>query len=65
LPSSSILEQALAGNKKAWKNFYNFAPSYRKQYVFWITSAKRKATREKRISETIKMSALNQKPGMN
>ena len=58
------LKRALATNKKAWDNFNNFAPSYKKLYIRWITDAKRKETREKRIKQTIIWSAQNKKPGM-
>lgn len=60
----SDLKKALATNKKVWENFHNFAPSYRKLYIRWITDAKRKETREKRIKQTVKWAAENKKPGM-
>ena len=62
LPSD--LKQALANNKKAWENFENFAPGYRRLYVGWIMAAKRSETREKRIKQTVKWAAENKKPGM-
>ena len=58
------LKKALSANKKALENFNNFAPSYRRLYIGWITAAKRKETREKRIKQTVKWSAENKKPGM-
>ncbi len=58
------LKRALAVNKNARKNFNKFAPSYQKQYIWWITSAKREETRAKRIEETVNRSAQNKKPGM-
>ena len=58
------LKKALSANKKALSNFNNFAPSYRRLYIGWITAAKRKETREKRIGQTVKWSAENKKPGM-
>lgn len=58
------LKKALAANKKALQNFTNFAPGYRRLYIGWITDAKRKETREKRIKQTVKWSAENKKPGM-
>ena len=61
---SPELEAALAENPRAKDNFYNFAPSYRKQYIWWITSAKRAETREKRIRETVDRAARNIKPGI-
>jgi len=49
------LQAALAKNKKARENFERFAPSHKKQYIFWITQAKREETRRRRIDETIKL----------
>ena len=58
------LKEALAVNKKAQQNFNNFAPSYRKQYIWWVTSAKRDETRQKRINEIVRLAEENKKPGM-
>lgn len=55
------IRHALAENETAWKNFNNFAYTYRKEYVEWVQSAKRPETREKRIKETVRLSALNKK----
>jgi uncharacterized protein YdeI (YjbR/CyaY-like superfamily) len=60
----SDLKKALSTNKKALENFKNFAPSYRRLYIGWISAAKRPETREKRIKQTVKWSAENKKPGM-
>jgi uncharacterized protein YdeI (YjbR/CyaY-like superfamily) len=43
------LRAALSGNKKAQAAFDNFSPSHQREYVEWITEAKREETREKRI----------------
>lgn len=58
------LKKALSVNKKVLQTFNDFAPSYRRLYIAWITAAKRKETREKRIKQTVKWSAENKKPGM-
>ncbi len=58
------LKKALDANKTAKKNFESFAPSYKKQYIWWITEAKRADTRARRIKETISRAEKNQKPGM-
>ncbi|UCB52967.1 MAG: YdeI/OmpD-associated family protein [Candidatus Zixiibacteriota bacterium] len=58
------LKKALLANKKALENFNNFAPGYRRLYIGWITAAKRKETREKRVKETVRRSAQGKKPGM-
>ena len=60
----SYLSEALRGNKKAWENFNDLAPSYRRQYVGWIATAKKEETRKKRIREALKLLARNEKLGM-
>ena len=47
------LTAALKKNKAAQKTFDNFPPSCRKEYVEWITEAKTKPTREKRLAQTL------------
>lgn len=59
------LEAALALNPAAKENFENFPPSSQKQYLWWLKSAKRTATREKRLREIVKRAAKNIKPGIN
>lgn len=55
------LMTAFNANKQAYKNYKNFATSYRKGYLYWLHSAKREATREKRISEIIQLCVANKK----
>jgi len=55
------LQQAFNVNKVAFKNYQAFSMSYRKGYLYWLHSGKRKATREKRIAEIIKLCDLNVK----
>ena len=59
------LEKALNKNKAALSNFKSFSPSYRKQFLFWVDSAKRPETREARIRQTVLMATANRKPGPN
>lgn len=47
------LTEALAHNEKARLNFESLAPSYRRQFIYWVAFAKREETRRKRIEETI------------
>lgn len=47
------LEEALAGNAAARATFEGFSYSHRKEYVEWITEAKREATRRKRLATTV------------
>jgi uncharacterized protein YdeI (YjbR/CyaY-like superfamily) len=55
---------ALAKNKKAKSNFENFPQFARKQFLYWINSAKRPETRKQRIQLLVKMAAANKKPRM-
>jgi uncharacterized protein YdeI (YjbR/CyaY-like superfamily) len=64
LPIPGYLEQGLRKNKKAWENFKNLAPSCRRDYVSWITSAKQEATRMGRLSEAVKLLEQNKKLGL-
>ncbi len=48
-------QKALAKNKKALATFENFAFTHRKEYVLWITGAKKQETRERRIAKAIEM----------
>jgi uncharacterized protein YdeI (YjbR/CyaY-like superfamily) len=44
---------ALKKNKTALAAFEDFSPSHRREYIEWITEAKRDETRQKRIATTI------------
>ena len=52
---------ALERNKKASKNFDRFAPSYRKRYFTWLTSARTPETRKRRIEEAVDLIARDVK----
>jgi uncharacterized protein YdeI (YjbR/CyaY-like superfamily) len=43
----------LRKNKKAAATFENFSPSHQREYVEWITEAKRAETRQQRLAQTI------------
>lgn len=58
------LEKALKKNARAWKNFQGLAPSYRRNYIGWIDSAKRQETRDKRLREAIGLLAAGEKLGL-
>lgn len=53
------LEKALGRNKKAKQHFDAFPPSAKKQILWWIESAKRDETRQRRVSETVRLAAQN------
>ncbi len=54
LPSPDYFGAALKKNTKAQKTFENFSPSHRREYIEWITEAKREETRKERLAKTIK-----------
>jgi uncharacterized protein YdeI (YjbR/CyaY-like superfamily) len=57
------LQKAFSRNKKAQSNFSAFSMSIRKQFHYWIESAKRPETRAARIQQTVLMADANKKPG--
>jgi uncharacterized protein YdeI (YjbR/CyaY-like superfamily) len=48
---------SLKKNKKALATFENFSPSHKREYVQWVTEAKREETRAKRLKTTIELLA--------
>ena len=57
-------EQALAENPEAAQFIESLAKTYRKQYIYWVASAKRPETREKRIAESIRLLSEGKKLGL-
>ena len=53
LPTPVDLAAAMKKNKKAATTFENFSPSHRREYIEWITEAKRPETRTKRLEQTV------------
>jgi uncharacterized protein YdeI (YjbR/CyaY-like superfamily) len=53
------LADALAGNEVAARHFQAFSNSSKKGILWWIKSAKRLATRRKRIAETVELAEHN------
>jgi len=58
------MKAALARSKKARENFSKLAKSYKRQYVGWITSAKKEETRNRRLAEALRLLEKNEKLGM-
>jgi len=54
----AALSQALRKNAKAAGTFRSLSPSHRKEYIEWITEAKRPETKEKRIATTVEWLAV-------
>ncbi len=55
------LRAALKKNGVAWRNFEKLAKSYQTQFLYWIMTAKRPETRQKRIMETVRKARQNKK----
>lgn len=53
LPVPADLAAALGRNKRARATFEAFPPSHRREYVEWVTEAKRDETRRRRLETTI------------
>ena len=58
------LKKELKNKTNAWQNFSNMAPSYKRQYIGWLNSAKKDETRQKRIKEITEKLEKNEKLGM-
>ena len=56
-----ILKKAFDQHPKAFENYQNFAPGYRKGYLSYLYNAKREATQQKRIAEIIGLCEQNKK----
>jgi len=59
-----FFEEALAANKKALENFNGLAPSYRRNMIGWVLSAKKEETRRKRLAEVIGVLERGEKLGL-
>ena len=53
------LQTAFNKQQTAYTNYKNFAPSYKKSYLYWLNQAKREETRLKRISKIIELCSKN------
>jgi uncharacterized protein YdeI (YjbR/CyaY-like superfamily) len=64
LPLPDWLKTGLMTSPKAWENFSKLPPSHRRNYIAWISDAKREETRQRRIREAIRMLEKNERLGM-
>jgi uncharacterized protein YdeI (YjbR/CyaY-like superfamily) len=55
------LEAALQGNGAAAGTFESFSPSCRREYVEWVSEAKRPDTRARRIAQAVEWMAEGKK----
>ncbi len=55
------LEEEFKKQSRAWENFQQFPPSYRRMTAGWVASAKKEETRRKRLKQLIQFSARNER----
>ncbi len=60
----AFVKNALRGYKRARDNFKRLAPSHKRQYIGWITAAKKEETKKRRLEEMIRNLERNKKLGM-
>jgi uncharacterized protein YdeI (YjbR/CyaY-like superfamily) len=60
----AYLKEALAMNKRAQANFVTLPPGYKRTAIKWITAAKKIETRDRRVSEFVRLTAANQRIGL-
>jgi len=63
LETPKALSAAFKKNHTAKKAYEKLAPSRKKQFLWWIESAKRDETKNKRVEETLKLLVENKRPG--
>jgi uncharacterized protein YdeI (YjbR/CyaY-like superfamily) len=64
LPLPEWLMDGLMTSPKAWQNFQKLAPSQQRNYIGWISDAKKEETRQRRIQEAIGRLEKNETLGM-
>jgi uncharacterized protein YdeI (YjbR/CyaY-like superfamily) len=64
IPIPAEIKQAVEANQLAWENFQRLAPSYQRQYMSWVLSAKRVETQQKRLAEVITLLEQGKKLGL-
>ena len=52
-PMPDFFAQALKTNRPAAEGFRKFAPTYQREYLVWLTTAKREETRAQRLAQTL------------
>jgi uncharacterized protein YdeI (YjbR/CyaY-like superfamily) len=64
LPLPDWLKAGLMSSPKAWENFQMLAPSHQRNYIGWISDAKKEETRQRRIREAIRRLEKNETLGL-
>lgn len=54
----------LTNNPKAYKYFNSLAPSYKRNYISWVMSAKRESTQQRRFNKMLGRLEKNKKLGL-
>ncbi len=57
------LAAALAENVQARESFEKMAPSYRRQFIYWVSIAKHDETRRRRVAEAVRLLGRNERLG--
>jgi uncharacterized protein YdeI (YjbR/CyaY-like superfamily) len=60
----AYVARAFKTNLRAWQYFQALAPTYRRDFIVWIHTAKRPETRERRIRESIELLSAGKKLGL-
>jgi uncharacterized protein YdeI (YjbR/CyaY-like superfamily) len=60
----AYIAKEIKANARAWKFFRELAPTYRRDFVVWIHTAKRPETRERRIRESLALLSAGKKLGL-
>lgn len=63
-PLPEMFAQALEANPTAAAHFHQMAPSYRRDFVRWVIEAKKEETRQRRLTEALRLLEENRKLGM-
>jgi uncharacterized protein YdeI (YjbR/CyaY-like superfamily) len=61
---SPEFEQKFRANKAAWKFFETEPPSIRRTCIFWVMSAKKEETRQRRLDQLITRAAQGIRSGV-
>ena len=59
------LKRALQANQQAQRNFETVSSSQKRMFIYWVTSAKTDATRQRRIAKAVQMLRDNEKIGID
>lgn len=60
----AYIARAFKKSPAAWRFFQSLAPSYKRNYIGWIDSAKKEETRLRRLTEAVSLLAKGKKLGM-